>query len=199
MHEIVLATHNPGKLNEYRTLVADLPLTWRLLSDLNISADVEETGETFEANARLKAETYAQMSDLPTLADDSGLVVDALDGAPGVYSARYAGPGATDTDRYTLLLANLADVPDPQRSARFVCVVALALPGGVVHTARGAVEGYVLHVPRGTNGFGYDPVFFVTETGCSMAELAAEQKNLVSHRGRALMALRPQLKRLAGD
>lgn len=198
MKDTLLATSNPGKLREYETLLDGLPVRWWLLSDLELGLEVEETGDTFEENARLKAIGYAQASGLPTLADDSGLVVDALDGAPGVRSARYAGPGATDEDRYRLLLRHLADVPEGQRTARFVCVAAIALPDGTLATARGTVEGRILHEPRGDGGFGYDPVFWVKEMGCTMAQLDREDKNRISHRGRAVAALRPEIVRMMG-
>jgi XTP/dITP diphosphohydrolase len=198
MKDVLLATRNPGKLREYESLLQGLPVRWRLLSDLGIDTEVEETGETFEENARLKALAYTRESGLPTLADDSGLVVDALGGAPGVRSARYAGPSASDEDRYRMLLRNLEDVPDEERDARFVCVVAVALPDGMLKTAPGTVEGRITREPRGTGGFGYDPVFWVTEMGCTMAQLDTGDKNRVSHRGRALAALRPELVRLLG-
>lgn len=196
MTEILIATHNPGKVREYRALLDEMPFVWRLLADLHIHQDIEETGVTFEENARLKAIAYQQLSSLPTLADDSGLEVDALAGAPGVYSARYAGPGASDEDRYRLLLDNLAAVPDGQRQARFVCVTVLALPDGTLTAARGTVEGRILFEPRGENGFGYDPVFWIDEKERTMAQLTSEEKNHVSHRARALADLRPQLVRL---
>ena len=198
MIKMLLATRNVGKLREYETLLHNLPVRWRLLYDLKLVEEVAETGATFEENARLKALTYARAGRLPTLADDSGLEVNALGGAPGVRSARYAGADASDEDRYRLLLRNLAGVPDGQRGARFVCVVALALPDGTLATARGTVEGRILHEPRGEGGFGYDPVFWVTEMGRTMAELAPEDKNRVSHRGRAVAAIRPDLGRLLG-
>jgi XTP/dITP diphosphohydrolase len=198
MKDVLLATRNPGKLREYESLLQGLPVRWRLLSDLGIDTEVEETGETFEENARLKALAYTRESGLPTLADDSGLVVDALGGAPGVRSARYAGPSASDEDRYRMLLRNLENVPDEARDARFVCVVAVALPDGMLKTAPGTVEGRITREPRGTGGFGYDPVFWVTEMGCTMAQLDTGDKNRVSHRGRALAALRPELVRLLG-
>jgi len=198
MTDVLLATRNPGKLREYESLLEGLPFRWHLLTDIGLDMEVEETGETFEENARLKALAYSRASDLPTLADDSGLAVVALGGAPGVRSARYAGPGASDEDRYRLLLRNLEGVPDGKRAARFVCVAAFALPNGSLATAEGTVEGRILHGPRGDGGFGYDPVFYVNEMGCTMAELVTADKNRVSHRGRALVALRPEIVRLLG-
>lgn len=196
--KILVATRNAGKLREYAELLSGLtagghPVEWVSLADLGIVTEVEETGETFEANARLKAAAYAKESGLLTLADDSGLVVDALDGAPGVRSARYGGPGLDDAGRYQLLLQNLAGVPDDQRAARFRCVVALCTPGGELRTADGACEGRIAQAPRGEHGFGYDPVFYVVERGKTMAELPPAVKNRISHRARALEAIRPAL------
>jgi XTP/dITP diphosphohydrolase len=203
MRKLLIATNNQGKVREYAEMLAGLSvkLTWPRQEGLCL--EVEETGETYEANARIKALAYARATGLPSLADDSGLDVDALDGAPGVRSARYAGPDASDEDRYRLLLENLRDVPDARRTARFRCVVALAMPGGdesiVRAVAQGACEGTIAHGPRGDEGFGYDPVFFVAEFGRTMAELAPEVKNSISHRARALEALRPELTRLLLD
>jgi XTP/dITP diphosphohydrolase len=161
---------------------------------------VDETGDTFEENARIKALAYAQASGLLTLADDSGLEVDALGGGPGVWSARYAGPDASDVDRYQKLLAELADIPAGQRSARFRCVVALVQPDGTVHTAGGSCEGEIGFVPRGAHGFGYDPVFIVQGYGgLTMAELSSDVKNQLSHRARAIVAALPALAQLLAD
>ncbi|MBN1310475.1 MAG: XTP/dITP diphosphatase [Anaerolineae bacterium] len=194
--KILAATHNKGKMREYAELLADLPVAWVSLSDVGIETDVEETGDTFEENACLKAATYACQSGLLTLADDSGLEVEALYGAPGVQSARYAGPGASDEDRYRLLLANLEGVPDEKRKARFVCVIAIATPHGKVFTAEGARGGYIIHEPRGEHGFGYDPVFWIPGYRATMAELEPEVKNRISHRALAVKAIRPRLERL---
>jgi XTP/dITP diphosphohydrolase len=175
-------------------LLADLPVEWVSLQDLGLEdLDVPETGATFTENARIKASAYAEASGVLTLADDSGLEVDALGGAPGVYSSRYAGPGASDEDRYRKLLAELGGTPDEARTARFRCVVAVAAPGGDVRTAEGACEGRIGRAPRGENGFGYDPVFIVEGRGQTMAELTAGEKNALSHRARALEAARPIL------
>jgi XTP/dITP diphosphohydrolase len=194
--KILVATHNQGKLGEYAELLADLPVEWVSLSDVGIKTDVEETGLTFEENAHIKATAYARKSGLLTLADDSGLEVEALYGAPGVQSARYAGPGASDEDRYRLLLANLEDVPDEKRKARFVCVIAIATPHGKVFSAEGVRGGYIAREPRGEHGFGYDPVFFVPGYRVTMAELEPEVKNRLSHRALAVKAIRPKLERL---
>ncbi len=195
--KLLVATHNPGKVRELRALLEDLPLELTWPGELGLDLQVEESGATFEENARLKALAYARASGLWTLADDSGLEVDALGGAPGVRSARYGGPGASDADRYRLLLERMAAVPEGKRQARFRCVVALASPDGRIWTAEGKVEGVVAWEPRGENGFGYDPVFYMPDLGCTMAELPEEEKNRLSHRARAVLAIRPLLARLA--
>jgi XTP/dITP diphosphohydrolase len=187
---LLLATHNPGKVREYEALLADLPLEITYLDREGIDFDVEETGSSFAENALLKARAYAGASGLLTLADDSGLEVDALGGEPGVYSSRYAGPGASDASRYRLLLRKLQDVPWEGRDARFRCVVVVARPDGTARTAEGVCEGVIAFAPRGTHGFGYDPVFYLPQCGCTMAELSAEVKNRISHRGRAVQRAR---------
>ena len=180
--KLLIATHNAGKLAELRGLLRDVPCEPVSLSDVGIDLDVDETGETLEENAALKATTYARLAGLPTLADDSGLEVDALGGAPGVHSARYAGPGATDADRIAKMLDNLAVHPQPW-TARFRCVIAIATLGGDVELHGGACEGVIISKPRGDNGFGYDPVFYLLEHNHTMAELSDAEKNVVSHRG----------------
>ena len=180
--KLLIATHNAGKLAELRALLRDAPFALLSLSDVGIELDVEETGSTLEENAALKATTYARLADLPTLADDSGLEVDALGGAPGVHSARYAGPDATDADRIARLLDNLAPHPQPW-AARFRCVIAIAEPDGSIEWHTGACEGVIISNPRGDNGFGYDPVFFMLEHNRTMAELTDAEKNAASHRG----------------
>jgi len=188
--KLLVATNNLGKVREYEELLAGLPFEVTFPAQEGIALEVEESGATFEENARLKALAYARASGLPTLADDSGLEVDALGGAPGVRSARYAGPGASDVDRYQKLLDALAGVPEDQRTARFRCVVALAWPDGTVHTAEGRCEGQIGWAPRGEHGFGYDPVFIVDGFGgLTMAELEPEVKNRISHRARAVQNL----------
>lgn len=198
MTKLLIATNNLGKVREYEVLLQGLPdVQITFPSQEGLALEVPETGETFAENACLKALAYAGASGLPTLADDSGLEVDALDGAPGVRSARYSGPGASDADRYHKLLAELAGVPPAQRSARFRCVVALALLGDEVYTAEGTCEGEIGLTPRGKFGFGYDPVFVVEgQGGRTMAELAPEIKNHISHRARAVQAMLPDLRRL---
>jgi len=196
LHKLLVATHNPGKVREYRELLAGLSLEVTYLDAEGITLEVEETGQTLAENAILKAMTYARASGLWTWADDSGLEVDALGGAPGVYSSRYAGPGATDADRYRKLLDALAGVPWDRRTARFRCTVALVTPGGDVRTVDGTCEGIIAFGPAGNSGFGYDPVFYMPEQGCTMAQLSAEVKNQVSHRGRAARAAAELLKEM---
>ena len=188
MRKLLVATHNQGKVREYRELLADLPLEITYLDAEGITFEVEETGATFEENATLKARAYAESTGLWTWADDSGLEVDALDGAPGVRSARYAGPGASDADRYRKLLDALTGVPWERRTARFRCTVAVCAPDGQVRTAEGECPGIIAFGPAGQNGFGYDPVFYLPEWGCTMAQLPPELKNQISHRARAAKA-----------
>lgn len=182
---LLVATGNAGKKREFALLLAELPLEILSLSEVGLAGDVAETGATFAENALLKARTYAAQSGLLTLADDSGLEVDALGGAPGVFSARYGGPGLDDRGRYELLLRNLAGVPAERRTARFRCVIALVDPHGRKALAEGVCEGRIVDVPRGAHGFGYDPVFWVDSEGCTMAELPPERKNAISHRAAA--------------
>jgi non-canonical purine NTP pyrophosphatase (RdgB/HAM1 family) len=199
MH-LVIATGNPGKAKEFREMLGADRFQWSDLSAHREIPPVEETGHTFRANACLKASYYATALTSWAMADDSGLVVDALGGKPGVLSARWAdinGAGAGDADNNTLLLKQLENVPDAQRSARFMCVLALADPAGrIVLTAQDAVEGVMRRAPRGTNGFGYDPLFFLPEMGKTTAELAPEQKHAISHRGKALRRMRELMNRL---
>ncbi len=200
MHRLLIATHNRGKVRELYELFAGLEVVCLSLDDAGITTEIEETGSTLEENARLKAAGYARLSGLLTLADDSGLEVDALDGRPGVLSARYGGkPGATDADRCQLVLDQLAGIPETERLARFRCVIALASPGGEVRVAAGACEGRIADTPRGSYGFGYDPIFFLPEYGVTMAELEPAVKNRISHRARAAQAIIPMLKALLGS
>lgn len=193
---LLVATHNKGKVAEYADILGDSRIDWLTLDEAGVAEDVPETGETFVANAVLKATAYSQMTGLLTLADDSGLEVDALGGRPGVLTARYGGPGLTSIDRYQLLLKNLADVPDGRRTARFHCVVALAAPdGAILGTADGVCEGVIAWEPAGDGGFGYDPVFFLPDHGLTMAQLPAAEKHRISHRGRAAQAISPLLRR----
>lgn len=185
--QVVIATSNPGK---FRELARGLePLGWELRSLLDFGVELpEETGVTFEDNALMKAATVAQKTHLPALADDSGLVVDALDGEPGVYSARYGGR-TNDRDRNVYLLERLRGVPPEKRTARFVAVLALAYPDGHVESYRGEVEGLILEAPRGEGGFGYDPLFYLPELKRTFAEMSPEEKAVHSHRAHALAKL----------
>ena len=186
MKILVLATGNPGKIKECAAFLCPAGFTVLGLDALTDRTPIEETGTTFEANARLKAEGYSLRTPHLVLADDSGLEVDALGGGPGVLSARYGGPDLTDPERCTAILEKLASTPDGERTARVRCVLALAKAGRTLATFDGVVEGTILREPRGANGFGYDPIFFHAESGCAFAELTREAKALVSHRGNAL-------------
>ncbi|HEY8694107.1 MAG TPA: RdgB/HAM1 family non-canonical purine NTP pyrophosphatase [Chloroflexota bacterium] len=192
MRPLLVATTSQHKLEEYRALLAGLPFELRSLCDAGMDEDVEETGATFEANARLKAERYRDLSGLLTLADDSGLEVDALHGEPGVHSKRWAGD-VSDDERNSRLLVLLANVPDSGRKARYRCVIALAEPGRETTFAEGSCEGLIVRQPAGTNGFGYDPLFFVPELNQTFAQAPPDVKNRLSHRARAAAAARPLL------
>jgi XTP/dITP diphosphohydrolase len=190
MKRLLIATHNPGKIRELAKALRSTGIEAVGMDHLDDRTDVEETGSTFEENARLKAEEYSRRTDLPVLADDSGIEVDALGGEPGVLSARYGGPGLDDPGRCELLLKNLSGVDDPERrTGRFRCVLALAHRGRTLATFEGVVEGRILHEPRGENGFGYDPVFFHPPSGCTTAQLSTAEKQRISHRGKAIEAL----------
>jgi XTP/dITP diphosphohydrolase len=181
----LVASANRGKVAEYRELLQGLDCDLLSLRDAGIDGDVPETGTTYAENARIKAVTCAAQSGLVTLADDSGLEVEALGGEPGIYSARYAGDGATDAQRVAFLLSKLEGVSPEHRGARFVCVIALATPQGEVTYCRGECHGRIVDEPRGIRGFGYDPAFLLPDRGLTMAELPPEEKNRISHRGRA--------------
>ena len=193
---LLIATHNRGKLREYTALFAGLPFTLVTPDDLGLNLSVVESGDTYADNARLKASAYAQASGQLALADDSGLEVDALDGAPGVRSARYAL--GDDADRVAALLRALAQagVPEGKRAARFRCVIVLAAPDGRSWVTEGACTGQIINTPRGSSGFGYDPIFYIPSHGCTMAELDPEEKNRISHRARAAHKMRSILERL---
>ena len=180
----VLATHNPGKLREMGEILKDFGIEVVSPRDLGITVDVEETGTTFAENALLKAKAICKEANLPAIADDSGLCVDALNGAPGVYSARYGGEGLDDKGRYMLLLSSLRGAPT--RAAHFACAVACAFPNGDTLTAEGRCDGSIAYAPLGEGGFGYDPVFLLPGTGKTFGQLTQEEKSAVSHRGRAL-------------
>ena len=183
--KLVLASKNPHKLRELQTILSQLGLEVLLESALGLDVTVEETGTTFEENSLLKAQAVLAASGLPSIADDSGLMVDALGGAPGVYSARY-GNKNSDAERVSYLLDRMKDVPDGARGARFVCVITCLWPDGRKLAARGECPGTILRAPRGSDGFGYDPVFYLPAYGMTYAELSGECKNAVSHRGNAL-------------
>jgi XTP/dITP diphosphohydrolase len=189
----VIATNNSGKLREFDVLLADIPARFIAARDAGVTTFPPETGSTFAANARAKASFVTAETGYPAIADDSGLAVDALDGIPGVYSARYGGSGLSDADRWCLLLENLRSVSPEDRSARFIAAIAFSLPDGTVHEAEGRLEGSIAASARGEYGFGYDPVFLVGDTGRTLAEMADEEKNSLSHRARAVAALRPAL------
>lgn len=188
--KLVAATRNRGKLEEIADFLRDLPLEVVSLLDFSGIPDIEETGATFEENALLKAQMVAAYTGNLTLADDSGLEVDCLRGAPGVYSARFAGEPASDERNNQKLLKLMEDVPPPERGARFVCVMALVLPDGNRYLARGRCEGMIAREPAGYKGFGYDPLFYLPQLGKTMAELDLAVKNRISHRARALTEAR---------
>ena len=183
--KVILARKNQHKLTELSAILSQLGFEIALESEYGLDIDVEETGTTFEENSFLKADAVMKASGLPVLADDSGLMVDALDGAPGVYSARY-GHKASDKERTAYLLENMKDVPEERRGAKFVCVITCLFPDGRKIVARGECPGVIARAPHGENGFGYDPVFYLPELGMTYAELPSEQKNAISHRARAL-------------
>ena len=204
MFTLLIATGNPGKVVEIHALLKDLPIKLVTPADVGLKGfDVVEDGTSYAENAAKKARAYCQASGLPVLADDSGLEVDALDGAPGLHSARYAPqPGATDADRRALMLKNLRGLPQPW-TARFRCTVAIviprtgeATPEGTLELSEGSCPGQIIPEERGTDGFGYDPIFFIPELGLTLAQISREQKNSLSHRGRAVTAAIPLLKRM---
>jgi XTP/dITP diphosphohydrolase len=195
--QLVIATHNQGKVTEYRDLLKDIPVELLSLGDVGIEHDVDETGKTFEENAWLKAEAYSRLGGLLTLSDDSGLEVDALGREPGIYTARYGGDRCANfQERVQLLLHNLADVPWERRTARFRCIIAIAGPEGRIASVVGSVAGMIEYEPRGDEGFGYDPVFYLPSYERTMAELPLEEKNRISHRADASRKAVAHLKRL---
>ena len=182
--KFVLATHNPGKIREMSNILSGLGIQVVSPAELGITVDVEETGTTFAENAMLKAKAICAASGLPAIADDSGLCVDALNGGPGVYSARYGGEGLDDRGRYMLLLETMRG--QTTRAAHFACAIACAFPNGDELTAQGRCDGTVAFAPMGEGGFGYDPIFFVPEKAKTFGQLTAQEKDEISHRGRAL-------------
>lgn len=191
--KIIFATGNEGKLGEIKMILKGSGLEVISMKEAGITVPVEENGTTFEENAVIKAKAIAAETDLVVLADDSGLEIDYLNKEPGVYSARYAGEETPYFIKNQMLLDRLKGVEKEQRTARFVCAIAAALPDGRILTTRGTIEGYIGFAPAGEHGFGYDPIFYVPELGCSTAELSPDQKNELSHRGKALRAMREKL------
>lgn len=185
MRDLLVATTNQHKLEEYFAILRTVP--YRLLSpaDIHLDLDVEETGTTFAENAQLKALAYARVSVMICMADDSGLEIDALDGAPGVYSARFAGRDTPYEERFCIILERMKGLPFEKRTARFRCAITIAEPSGYHCTVEATLEGVIAEEPRGAHGFGYDPIFLVPELGRTTAELAPEEKNRISHRGKA--------------
>ncbi|MBX3059454.1 MAG: XTP/dITP diphosphatase [Anaerolineae bacterium] len=195
--KMVVATHNKGKVKEFAEMMQDMDIAWLGLDDVGVTEDVPETGDTFRENAVMKAVAYAQATGLLALADDSGLEIDALDGAPGVFSARYGGADLSHAQRYQLVLQQLADVPAPARTARFRCVIVVVDGHGrILAEAEGVCEGLIAPSPAGSGGFGYDPIFFLPELGKTMAQLSSAEKHQISHRGRAMRQLEPLLRRI---
>nr|BBH95286.1 non-canonical purine NTP pyrophosphatase [Thermogemmatispora argillosa] len=190
---MLLATSNRDKLEELRALFQDLPFRLVSPAEIGLTLEVEETGQTFRENAELKAKAYAQAAGLLALADDSGLEIDALGGAPGIYSARFLGPETPYEERFRVILQRLQGLPPEQRTARFRCCIAIAEPWGYCRTVEGVIEGQIAEEPRGSNGFGYDPIFLVPELGKTTAELPPEEKHRISHRGRAAQLARKLL------
>ncbi|MCL2707395.1 MAG: XTP/dITP diphosphatase [Dehalococcoidia bacterium] len=195
--KLLIATNNKGKLKELRVLLSAAPYELIAPSQIGLFLDVDECAKTYAANARLKALSFAKASGMLTLADDSGLEVDALNKAPGIYSARYAGPNASDAERVDYLLSKLKDVPVEKRSARFVCVIAIISPDERVRLCSGRCRGIITTSPQGTGGFGYDPIFLLPRLGKTMAELSYDMKNRISHRARAAKRASQLLQKLS--
>lgn len=193
MTKIIFATGNQDKMREIREIMADMDVEIQSMKEAGIQVDIVEDGETFEDNARIKAQTIANYTDAIVLADDSGLEIDYLNKEPGVYSARYMGEDTSYTIKNQALLDRLQGVPKEKRTARFVCAIAAVLPDKEVLVTRQTMEGYIGNETEGENGFGYDPIFYLDEFGCSSAALTREQKNAISHRGKALRAMRDLL------
>lgn len=194
MKKIIFATGNKDKMREIREIMADMDVEIYSMKEAGINVEIIEDGETFEENAKIKAETIAKYTDAIVLADDSGLEIDYLNKEPGVYSARYMGEDTSYTIKNQSLLDRLAGVPKEKRTARFVCAIAAVLPDKKVLITRETMEGYIGEKPDGENGFGYDPILYLDEYSCSSAALSREEKNEISHRGKALRAMRSLLK-----
>ena len=197
--KIVLATGNKNKIKEIKEKFSSPGLLEiSSFQELDTIPEIDENASTFEGNALIKAEAICRLTGLPAMADDSGLVIDALNGEPGVYSARYGGENLSDTEKNELVLSKMEGVPGEERSARFICAIAIALPDGKRFTVEGVCEGLISSKPHGTNGFGYDPIFYISEKDKTMAQLTSEEKNIISHRGRALEKAFEIIKHIAG-
>ena len=190
MDKIVFATANEGKVKEIKEILKDFPIEVVSMKEMGITADIEENGATFEENSLIKARALVKLTGLPALADDSGLEVDYLNGEPGIYSARYLGRDTDYDYKNNYIIDKLSEAKDEERSARFVCVISLVLPDGREFVERGVVEGLIGYEQKGENGFGYDPIFYLPEYGKTSAELPPEEKNRISHRGKALTAMK---------
>ena len=193
MKKIIFATGNAGKMKEIREILKDLDAEELSMKEAGVEADIVEDGKTFEENAVIKAKTVCELTGEIALADDSGLEIDYLNKEPGIYSARYMGEDTSYRIKNANLIERLEGVPDEKRTARFVCAIAAAFPDGTVKTVRGTMEGRIGYEEAGENGFGYDPIFYLPEYGCSSAELSMEEKNKISHRGKALRAIKEEL------
>ena len=194
MKKVIFATGNEGKMKEIREILGDLDIELLSLKDAGIHADIVEDGKTFEENAQIKARTICDMTGEIVLADDSGLEIDYLNKEPGIYSARYMGEDTSYHIKNAKLIERLERVPDEKRTARFVCAIAAAFPDGTMKTVRGTMEGRIGYKECGENGFGYDPIFYLPEYDCTSAELSMEEKNKISHRGKALRAIKDELR-----
>ena len=190
MDKIVFATTNEGKVKEIKEILAGFPIEVVSMKEMNITADIEENGATFEENSLIKAREVSKLTGLPAMADDSGLEVDYLNGEPGIYSARYLGRDTDYNYKNNYIIEKLKNAKDEERSARFVCVISLVLPDGREFIKKGVMEGRIAYEIKGENGFGYDPVFYLPEYGMTSAELSGEEKNKISHRGKALGAMK---------
>ncbi len=199
MNRIIFATTNEGKMKEIRGILSDLNVEVVSLKEAGIHINIVEDGETFEENAIIKAKTIMELTGEIVLADDSGLEVDAMDKAPGIYSARFLGEGTSYDIKNQHILDKLKDVKQEDRSARFVCVIACAMPNGEIITKRGTIEGFIGYEITGSNGFGYDPIFWIPEFNNTLAQLSLDQKNKISHRGKALMEMREELRKMLSE
>jgi XTP/dITP diphosphohydrolase len=191
---IIFATGNEGKMKEIRMILADLDYKIVSMKEAGIDIDIIEDGKTFEENALIKANAIAKETGALVLADDSGLEIDYFHGEPGVYSARYLGEDTPYEVKNRIILERMEDVPEDERTARFVCVIAVAFPDGTTKTVRGTIEGIIGYESKGENGFGYDPIFYLPDYGCTSAQLSPEQKNKISHRGKALQQMKQLLR-----